>query len=195
MFSYKGKKIQLRPLQAGDKERSKIWRNDPEIRDMSLSYRFPVTESMEDNWYRRALTGDDSTKVYFAIENLSDNRHIGFIHLYNVDYIAGHSYFGVMIGDKNEHGKGKAVDAMHILFQFAFRHLNMRKINLEVADFNKKAISLYKDFGFTIEGILRKQLYIDGAYHDKYCMGIFREEYYAKYPEKAESLIERTAIN
>lgn len=191
MVSYKGKKIQLRPLQLGDKERSIIWRNDPAIRDMSLSYRFPVTESMEDNWYRRALTGEDSTKVYFAIENLSDNRHIGFIHLYNIDYIARHSYFGIMIGDKNEHGKGKAVDAMHILFQFTFNHLNLRKINLEVASFNIKAIALYKEFGFTTEGVLRQQLYLDGQFHDKYCMGIFREEYFSKYSEEAELLIEK----
>lgn len=183
MISYKGKKIRLRPLQPGDKERSIIWRNDPELRDMSLSYRFPVTEAMEDNWYRKALTGDDSTKVFFAIENLSNNRHIGFIHLYNVDYIAGHCYFSIVIGDKSEQGKGKAVESMHILFTFAFKHLNMRKINLEVAGFNNKALALYKEFGFTTEGILREQLFIDGSYHDKYCMGLFRADYCKKYPE------------
>lgn len=181
MFSYKGIKIQLRPLQAGDKERSIIWRNDPELRDMALSYRYPVTEIMEDSWYRKALTGEDQSKVYFSIENLDNNKHIGFIHLYNVDYIARHTYFGIVIGDKYEQGKGKAVEAMHILFQFAFNHLNIRKINLEVADFNNKAIALYKEFGFTIEGVLRQQLYIDGAYHDKYCMGLFKEEYSKKY--------------
>ncbi len=183
MFSYKGKKIQLRPLQLADKERSIIWRNDPDIRDMALSYRFPVTEAMEDNWYKKVMTGEDPTKVFFAIENISDGKHIGFIHLYNIDYIAANAYFGVTIGDKSEHGKGKASDAMHILFQFAFKHLNLHKINLEVASFNTKAVELYHKFGFKREGVLRKQLYISGQYFDKYCMGIFREEYFKKYPE------------
>lgn len=183
MLSYKGKKIQLRPLKFTDKERSIIWRNDPAIRDLALSYRFPVTEAMEDNWYNKAMAGEDPTKVFFAIENCSDSKHIGFIHLYNIDYIASNSYFAITIGDKSEHGKGKATEAMHILFQFAFKHLNMHKINLEVASFNSKAVDLYHRFGFKKEGVLRKQVYISGHYYDKYCMGIFRDEYYKKYPE------------
>jgi diamine N-acetyltransferase len=183
MFTYKGKKIKLRPLQLADKERSIIWRNDPEIRDMALSYRFPVTEVMEDNWYKKAMTGEDSSKVFFAIETISDGKHIGFIHLYNIDYIAANAYFGVTIGEKSEHGKGKATEAMHIIFQFAFKHLNMHKINLEVASFNRRAIDLYHKFGFQTEGVLREQLYISGQYYDKYCMGIFRDEYFKKYPQ------------
>lgn len=182
MFNYKGSKIQLRPLRPDDKERSIIWRNDPEIRDMALSYRFPVTDVMEDTWYRKALTGEDESKVYFSIENLNDGKHIGFVHLYNIDYLARVAYFGVVIGDKTEHGKGKATEAMHILFCFAFLQLNLRKLNLEVASFNYKALSLYEMFGFKREGILKQQIFISGKYYDKHSMCIFRDEYFEKYP-------------
>lgn len=183
MLSYKGRKIRLRPIQVNDKERSIIWRNDPEVRDMSLSYRFPVTEVMEDNWYRKALTGEDHQRVLFSIENVDDRKHIGFANLYNLDYIASVCYFSILIGDKEEQGKGKSREAMHLLFRFAFEHLNIRKINLEVASFNKKAIRLYNSFSFTTEGVLKQQLYINGDYHDKISMCIFKDDYYKKYSD------------
>jgi len=183
MFSYKSKKIKLRPVQLSDKERSLEWRNDPEIRDMALSYRFPITQEMEESWYSKVLTGEDQSKVYFAIDNIDDDKHIGFIHFYNIDYIASNAYFGITIGDKSEHGKGKAREAIHLLVQYGFKFLNLHKINLEVASFNSKAIRLYRSFGFKTEGILKDQLFIDGLYHDKISMAIFREEYYDLYPE------------
>jgi UDP-4-amino-4,6-dideoxy-N-acetyl-beta-L-altrosamine N-acetyltransferase len=188
MFSYEGRNVRLRPLQLSDKERSIIWRNDPEIRDRALSYRFPVTDAMEDNWYTKMMTGDDSTKVYFSIENKDDNKHIGFIHLYDIDYISSTCYFGIIIGERDQHGKGKSVDAMHIMFRYAFNYLNLRKINLEVASFNHKAFRIYKKFGFVEEGVLRQQIFMCGNYYDKITMGLFKEEYYTHYPRKRHAV-------
>ncbi len=183
MFNYKGKKILLRPLDPGDIERSIIWRNDPEIRDMALSYRYPVTVAMEESWYKKMLTGDDRSMIYFSIDNIEHQNHIGFIHLYNIDYLARNAYFGIIIGDKTEQRKGKATEAMHILFCYAFLQLNLRKISLEVASFNKRALSLYDSFGFKNEGILKQQIFLSGKYYDKYSMCIFRDEYLEKYPQ------------
>lgn len=149
---------------------------------MALSYRFPVTGQMEDNWYQKMLSGDDQSKVYFAIENVSDGKHIGFIHLYNIDYIASTAYLGIIIGDKTEHGKGKSREAMHIMLQFAFKQLNLRKVNLEVAAFNPKAINLYSSLGFKTEGVFKEQIFMNGMYYDKHSMAIFRDEYYKLYP-------------
>ncbi len=190
MFSYKGRKIQLRPLHRDDIERSIKWRNDPVIRDMALSYRYPVTELMEESWYKKMLTGEDRSTVYFSIENLDDENHIGFIHLYNIDYLARVAYFGVVIGERSEHAKGKATEAMHILFNYAFLELNLRKLNLEVASFNIRALTLYNKFGFESEGLLKQQIFISGKYYDKHCMCIFRDSYFEKYPDYKRHLID-----
>lgn len=196
MFSYKSKKIQLRPLQLSDMERSILWRNDPDIRDMTLSYRFPVTQVMEENWYRKSMAGEDHTKVFFAIENNDDGKHIGFTHLYNIDFISSNAYFGIVIGDKSEHGKGKSKEAIHLILQFAFKQLNLHKINLEVASFNKKAIAVYRSFGFSTEGILKEQIFMDGLYYDRISMAIFRDDYYQLYPHyKAMEIIDASYIS
>lgn len=51
---------------------------------------------------------------------------------------------------------------------------NLTKIELEVDTENKRAFSLYKDFGFEIEGKKEKDRKLaDGSYHDSYIMQLF----------------------
>lgn len=48
----------------------------------------------------------------------------------------------------------------------------VRKINLKVRVDNKRAIKLYKKFGFVREGIISRQLLIDNNFYDAYLMGL-----------------------
>ena len=45
-----GRLARLRPLRAADRITSVRWRNDRDIRDNVLGYRFPITEAMEADW-------------------------------------------------------------------------------------------------------------------------------------------------
>lgn len=181
MITYKGEKTRLRPIRKSDVEKSINWRNDPDIRDNALGYRFPVTEKMEDKWYESALDDQSKTRVMFAIEAVEDDALIGFIHLSQIDWISRRCYFGITIGEKNYQGKGMAADSMRILFNYAFECLNLRKICLEVVSFNDKAIRLYRKFGFVEEGILKEHLYLEDAYHDIVLMRVLNSEFRKKY--------------
>jgi RimJ/RimL family protein N-acetyltransferase len=46
------------------------------------------------------------------------------------------------------------------------------KIDLRVRTDNQRAIELYQRKGFTIEGTIRKAIWIDGRYYDHYWMGL-----------------------
>jgi len=48
--------------------------------------------------------------------------------------------------------------------------LNLTRLELEVYHANEPAISLYKKFGFVIEGRLTNFAYRDGQYVDSYFM-------------------------
>ena len=50
-----GRRARLRPLRAADRATSVRWRNDPDIRDNVLGYRFPITEAMEADWVGAVL--------------------------------------------------------------------------------------------------------------------------------------------
>jgi RimJ/RimL family protein N-acetyltransferase len=63
------------------------------------------------------------------------------------------------------------------MLRFAFEQLGMNRVELEVYDFNPRAIRAYEKAGFRRDGVRRQALYRDGAFHDIYLMGIVREDW------------------
>jgi RimJ/RimL family protein N-acetyltransferase len=170
-----GRLVVLRPLRSADRAHSMHWRNDPEIRDNILGYRFPVTEAMEADWVEAVLKDQSRTRVVLAIEDKSDGALVGFVYLNNIDWFARNAEFGILIGERSRHGKGLAREALSLVADYAFENLNLHKLYLRVVAFNKRALRLYRAFGFVEEGVQRQQAYLRGRYHDVVSMGFIRD--------------------
>src|SRR5262245_28735354 len=143
-----GRLVVLRPLRNSDRACSVRWRNDPEIRDNILGYRFPVTDAMEADWVAAVLKDQSRTRVVLAIEDKSDGALVGFVYLNNIDWFARNAEFGILIGERSRHGKGLAKDALALVACYAFRTLNLNRLYLRVVSFNKRALRLYPSLGF-----------------------------------------------
>jgi len=74
-------------------------------------------------------------------------------------------------------GKGYGTEAMNLILGFAFRDLNLNRVQLEAFDFNKRAQKCYLKVGFKEVGRRRKTRFIDGKYRDCIVMDILREEW------------------
>jgi ribosomal protein S18 acetylase RimI-like enzyme len=70
------------------------------------------------------------------------------------------------------HGVGLGRRLMEMLIEWARRGGIVRKINLLVRTDNSRAIALYVSLGFEIEGRKRRDMMIDGEYHDAFFMGL-----------------------
>lgn len=169
-----GRLIVLRPLRLSDRTVSLRWRNDPQIRDNILGYRFPITETMEADWISGVLNDQSRTRVVLAIEDKSDRALAGFVYLNNLDWFARNAEFGILIGERDRQRKGLAREALELVTGYAFETLNFHKVYLRVVAFNKPALQLYRSFGFVQEGIQRRQAFVHGRYHDVVLMGLFR---------------------
>ncbi len=169
-----GRLAVLRPLRAADRITSVRWRNDPDIRDNVLGYRFPITEAMEADWVDAVLKDQSRTRVVLAIEDKTDAALVGFVYLNNIDWFARNAEFGILIGERNRHGKGLAKEALALVAAYAFETLNLHKLYLRVVAFNKRALALYRAFGFAEEGIQRQQAFVRGRYYDVVLMGLIR---------------------
>lgn len=66
-------------------------------------------------------------------------------------------------------GNGIASILLDELLHFA-KETSLKVITLEVVQENKRAIALYKKFGFMIVGSLSKRLHADQKYYDTYVM-------------------------
>jgi RimJ/RimL family protein N-acetyltransferase len=177
MATLAGKKCRLRPVQRSDLARSLEWRNDPDTRSAVLGYRFPVTEEMEEGWYDRVLADQGGKRASFAIEDLADGAHVGFVHLGDIDWPCRSAHFGIVIGDKTRRDRGIGAEATWLVLAYAFGTLNLERVELRVVDSNPRARELYKRFGFVEEGRLRRAAFEAGKAQDVTIMGLLRAEF------------------
>ena len=172
-----GRVALLRPLRASDRAISVRWRNDAEIRDNVLGYRFPITEEMEAQWVEEVLKDRSRTRVVLAIEDKADGVFVGFVYLNNIDWFARNAEFGILVGERSRQGRGLAKDALALVAGYAFRTLNLNRLYLRVVSFNKRALRLYRSFGFVEEGVQRQHAFLRGRYYDVVLMGLLRREF------------------
>ena len=63
------------------------------------------------------------------------------------------------------------------MLQYGFDQLKLHRIELEVYEFNPRAIHVYEKLGFVREGIKRQVLLWEGQYHDAILMSVLAHEY------------------
>ena len=170
----------LRPLRESDHSTSVRWRNDQDIRDNVLGYRLPVTEQMEADWVNAVLKDQSRTCVILAIEDRADAVLVGFVYLNNIDWFARNAEFGILIGERSRQGEGLAKDALTLVADYAFTTLNLNRLYLRVVAFNKRALRLYRSFGFVEEGVQRQHAFVQGRYSNVVLMGLLRREFNEK---------------
>ena len=80
---------------------------------------------------------------------------------------------GMLIGDKNYWGKGIGTEALNLLVDWAFRNLEISKIDLGVLRDNKAAIRVYEKAGFNIISENEKgfKMVIEKIRLSKLCLG------------------------
>jgi len=67
---------------------------------------------------------------------------------------------------------------------FAFRTLNLNRVELNTFDFNRRAQKCYLKVGFKEVGRRRKARFIDGEYHDDIIMDVLKDEWLARSKER-----------
>lgn len=139
---------------------------------MALWFREPY-ESVDEleNLYTKHIHDDSERRFVIDI----NGEFAGIIELITIDYIHRNTEIQIIIR-KDFQGKCLAQSAMKKGIDYAFNILNMYKVYLFVDSENSVAIHIYKKLGFQQEGILRKQFFANGKYHDSIFMGIFKNE-------------------
>ena len=115
--------------------------------------------------------------IVFAIRTLTDDRLIGDVGLDGLFWNHGDTFLGIGVGDREFWGKGYGSDAMRVVLRYAFTELNLRRVTLNVFEYNPRAIRAYEKLGFQQEGRVRKYLNREGRRWDLVYMGIMKEEW------------------
>ncbi|MBM7561342.1 GNAT family N-acetyltransferase [Fusibacter tunisiensis] len=171
-----GKKVRLRAYHKEDLETVVTLINDPDVKKLlTPGIPFPYTLEDENKWYE-SISGNSTGLYNFAIETLEDSVYLGGCGINSIDWKNSVAVIGIFIGRKDYWGKGFGTDAMEVLIDFIFDQMNIRKIRLNVFEFNVRAYKSYLKCGFKVEGTLKAEIFRDGRYYDEYIMGLFRDD-------------------
>jgi len=169
----KGPRITLRAVTRDDLPRYVTWLNDVEV-VKHLTIYIPFNLDDETDWYEKQRK--DQSVVNFAIDT-ENGKHIGSIGLMKIDAKNQNAELGIVIGDKEEWGKGYCTEAIGLLLGYGFDTLNLNRIFLRVDTDNPGGLKCYRRCGFITEGEMRQVIFSGGKFINQYLMSVLRNEY------------------
>lgn len=118
----------------------------------------------------------DETRFHFVLLN-PDGRIIGEAVLSDYDTTVMAAHFRLAIFDPSYRGLGLGQFMVTSMLDFGFSFLKLHRFELQVYSYNIPALSLYRQFGFVEEGVLRDALIYEGLRHDIILMALLDSEY------------------
>ena len=162
-----GKNICLREIQISDVKKNYYnWMKDPEVNQ--------YLESRFEKWSVRRLKNYvkeikiNRDNFFWAIMLKETGRHIGNIKLGPINRKHGFADLGIIIGEKPYWGKGFATEAITLVADYAFKKLKLNKLTAGAYANNIGSVKAFKNAGFLIEGIQKRQY----LYNKKYVDGV-----------------------
>ena len=166
---YDGTLVRLRAFEREDVEDNHRFMNDyGTLRGMLSGIPFPASMEDEQQWLGQQ-TGYSRGEYQFAIEDFDGNL-VGRCGPIRVDWKNRLAEVAIMVGAPYR-GRGYGKEAMALLCDFCRKEMNLHRLKVSVFDFNTAAIRCYEANGFQREGVLRQEVFRDGAYHDVVLMG------------------------
>ncbi len=164
-----GKRLYLRPLTLEDAtDRYVGWLNDPEVnRFLEVRFSKQTRESVRE--FIRA--NQPVPPRFFAIVLNEGNRHIGNIKLGPSNPHHRFTDVGIVVGEKNEWGKGYATEAISLVKDYAFNVLKLNKLTAGAYALNAGSWKAFENAGFAREGVSARKFWCQGEYVDEVLVG------------------------
>lgn len=165
--------ISLRQFELEDLEEVYKLKNDIETSNFLGGFSVGYSTNDIRNWIDSLSNRKNDVIWCIADKN---NKCIGQIGLYDIDYRIGNAGIGIAITKENTNcGIGTKVHKG--ILEFAFNDLNLNKITAKILTFNNASIALYEKLGFIKEGEIRSFQYRNGKYINAYIYGLLKKEW------------------
>ncbi len=169
-------RIFLRPITEKDAAHIVKWRNSEKVLKHCMT-KTPITLESHMQYYRdRVLTGKN---IQFIVERVEEELGlaaypIATIYLKDVDRENHRCELCVFTSSDIEWEMDGQVLATKMLLEKAFNEYGMHKVYSRV--FYNEGIEMLKAAGFSLESVLKEEVFMDGKYHDIYRLSIFNPE-------------------
>ena len=178
MVEYKSNRLLLRIISISDiTDRVMQWFEDDELMKYYSNSRNRITK---ESLTAAIEEGQESRSVFtFGIFNLQENILIGTLKLGPINYANMISDLVILIGDREFHGKGLAVEAIELGNRLAFERFDIRKLFGGMYESNISSIKAYTRAGWLVEGRLKGHYFVNGNKQDRILVGCFNPKYFS----------------
>ena len=172
------KNCYIRPLKAEDVGDAYLkWIQDEEVTKY-LEIRHN-TYTKKDLLEYVASFENDSTKYLFGVFDNQTDKHVGNCTLYGINWNTETFDLGVLIGDTDYTDKNVGVEAVLLLFKYAFEHLKLRKFFGGCYSKHIQTIFVLKRCGCEKEAVLKDKFVHNGIYMDQLVFALTKEKWFS----------------
>ena len=124
-----------------------------------------------DHYYQR-------TAIPFIVFDKQKNTYVGCTRFMNMNWEHKVLEIGATWIGREFQGTGLNDNMKFLMLQYAFEILNFEKVEFRIDERNVRSRKAVEKLGATLEGILRKNVYLkDGFKRNTCCYGILKEEW------------------
>lgn len=167
MISLKGKHIYLRALEPEDLDFLHTIENDENFWDISNTQtpfsRFILSKYLK-NSHKDIF---EAKQLRLVISNYEDEA-LGMIDLFDFDFKNSRAGLGILVKESSNRNKGIGKEALQLLIDYSFQHLNLHQLYCHITEDNKASISLFTNQGFELVGLKKDWNFVKGNYQNEY---------------------------
>lgn len=117
---------------------------------------------------------EEKSSLRFGIFLNSNHKLIGMIALNDILWPLKTSYVGYSL-DLKHTKQGYMYEALKLIIDYSFNELKLHRLEAGVMPSNHPSYKLLERCGFVREGLLRKNVHINGRWEDHYIYGLLNE--------------------
>ncbi|HLI52330.1 MAG TPA: GNAT family N-acetyltransferase [Thermomicrobiaceae bacterium] len=174
-----GERVYLRPLEKYDAELYAKWTVEESERFWEERGRFPVSPLRTETWMTETYESDPPHDVQLGICIKEDDRLIGDVGLYGIDYVNRTAETGSYIGDVGARGLGYGPEAKHLILEYAFEHLQLITLISTVWEPNWRSAQAVRRQGYRDTGRYVGRSMRDGKHPNWLVFQLNREDWLA----------------
>lgn len=139
-----GRRVKIKEFKLEDAYLMRKWGKHENL--LLEDYNFPdMTDKQLEDWYH--MKTRHMFDKYYSIYDIEEKDLIGYMGTKNINLIRKSSTLGIVLDPKRV-SLGYGSDILESFLEYYFSSLKMKRMYLEVAEFNTRAYRLYEKMGF-----------------------------------------------